>query len=60
MTAKTILDTDILSEFLKGHNSVVASRASQYVRDHAVFSFTSVTVYDIVYGLEKSNVPRAN
>ncbi len=52
MTAKSILDTDILSEYLKGHNAAVASRAAGYFKDHAVFTFTSVTVYEIVYGLE--------
>jgi len=52
MTDKAILDTDILSEYLKGHNVAVASRAASYARDHGVFSFTSVTVYEIVYGLE--------
>jgi predicted nucleic acid-binding protein len=49
---KCILDTDILSEYLKGHNSVVIGRAAQYAHEHRVFSFTSVTVYEIVYGLQ--------
>ncbi|MEP6716714.1 MAG: PIN domain-containing protein [Terriglobia bacterium] len=49
---RCILDTDILSEYLKGHNSVVAGHAAQYTHQHGVFSFTSVTVYEIVYGLE--------
>jgi predicted nucleic acid-binding protein len=49
---KCILDTDILSEYLKGHNSVVIGRAAQYAREHRVFSFTSVTVYEILYGLQ--------
>lgn len=52
MTVKAILDTDILSEYLKGHNRAVAGRASAYAKDHGVFTFTSVTVYEIVYGLE--------
>jgi len=52
MTAKAILDTDILSEYLKGHNASVAGRAESYAKDHGVFTFTSVTVYEIVYGLE--------
>lgn len=52
MTVKAILDTDILSEYLKGHNAVVARRARAYAEDHGVFTFTSVTVYEIVYGLE--------
>jgi hypothetical protein len=41
---KCILDTDILSEYLKGHNSVVIGRAAQYAHEHSIFSFTSVTV----------------
>jgi predicted nucleic acid-binding protein len=52
MTVKAILDTDILSEYLKGHNAAVAGRAAGYAKDHGVFTFTSVTVYEIVYGLE--------
>jgi len=52
MTVKAILDTDILSEYLKGHDAVVARRAGAYAEDHGVFTFTSVTVYEIVYGLE--------
>jgi tRNA(fMet)-specific endonuclease VapC len=50
--AKSILDTDILSEYLKGHNPIVAERASRYTEEHHTFSLTSITVYEIVYGLE--------
>src|SRR6266851_5447990 len=49
---KSILDTDILSEYLKGHHPTVVSRAARYAQEHGVFTFTSVTVYEIVYGLE--------
>jgi predicted nucleic acid-binding protein len=49
---KSLLDTDILSEYLKGHDQTVASHAARYARQHGVFTFTSVTVYEIVYGLE--------
>jgi tRNA(fMet)-specific endonuclease VapC len=49
---KSILDTDILSEYLKGFNKTVAQHAARYASDFGVFSFTSVTVYEIVYGLE--------
>jgi len=52
MSVKVILDTDILSEYLKGHNATVASRAAAYAKEHGVFAFTSVTVFEIVYGLE--------
>jgi tRNA(fMet)-specific endonuclease VapC len=49
---KSILDTDILSEYLKGHDQNVVRRAQRYAQEHGVFTFTSVTVYEIVYGLE--------
>ena len=50
--AKAILDTDILSEYLKGHDKTLAARAADYARQHSVFTFTSVTVHELVYGLE--------
>lgn len=49
---KTLLDTDILSEYLKGQNSRVADHAAGYVEEFGIFTFTSVTVHEIVYGLE--------
>jgi len=49
---KALLDTDILSEYLKGHNPSVANHAARYAEEHGVFTFTSVTVYEIVYGFE--------
>src|SRR5438105_210231 len=49
---KSILDTDILSEYLKGHDSIVIGHAERYAKEHQLFTFTSVTVYEIVYGLE--------
>jgi tRNA(fMet)-specific endonuclease VapC len=50
--AKALLDTDILSEYLKGHDPTVAKHAALYAQQHGIFTFTSVTVYEIVYGLE--------
>lgn len=52
---KVLLDTDILSEILKGHDQAVTRRAADYAREHAVFTFTSVTVHEIVFGLEVKN-----
>lgn len=36
MSAKVLLDTDILSEVLKGANPIVAERSRRYLRDHSV------------------------
>src|SRR5260370_38307951 len=55
MLAKSILDTDILSEYLKGHDTVVISNAARYAKEYGVFTFTSMTVHEIVYGLELKN-----
>lgn len=52
---KVLLDTDILSEYLKGHDSIVARRAAIYARQFEVFTFTSVTVHEIAFGLEFKN-----
>ena len=49
---KALLDTDILSEYLKGHDRIVARHAAEYARQHGVFTFTSVTLHEIAYGLE--------
>jgi len=50
--SKSLLDTDILSEYLKSHNQTVVSHAARYAQEFRIFTFTSVTVYEIVYGLE--------
>ena len=56
--AKRLLDTDILSEYLKGHDQAVAKQAALYVQEHGIFTFPSVTVYEIVYGLELKGASR--
>src|SRR4051812_49208281 len=55
---KRLLDTDILSEYLKGHNQAVVERAALYTQEYGIFTFTSVTVYEIVYGLELKGASR--
>ncbi len=50
--AKVLLDTDILSEYLKGHDKIVARHAADYAHKFGAFTFTSVTVHEIVFGLE--------
>lgn len=52
ITPLVILDTDILSEYLKGHDASVVRRGDQYAREHGVFTFTSVTVFEVLAGLE--------
>jgi predicted nucleic acid-binding protein len=52
MTVKAILDTDVLSEYLKGYDTNVVRHGNRYAKEHGVFTFTSVTVFEIVAGLE--------
>jgi len=49
---KVILDTDILSEFLKGYDLSVAAHARAYALHFTQFTFTSVTAYEMSFGLE--------
>ena len=59
MTVKSVLDTDILSEYLKGYDATVVRRGNRYAKDHGVFTFTSVTVFELFVAL-KSRMPVAN
>jgi len=52
---KVVLETDILSEHLKGHDQAVARRAATNAQQYKVFTFTSVIVHEIVFGLEFKN-----
>jgi predicted nucleic acid-binding protein len=56
--SKVLLDTDILSEYLKGHDKVVAHHAASYAHQHGTFTFSSVTVHEIVFGLEFKGASR--
>jgi predicted nucleic acid-binding protein len=53
--AKAIIDTDILSEYLKGHDSTATGHAAHSAQEHGIFTFANVTVHEIVHGLELKN-----
>ena len=50
--SKVLLDTDILSEYLKGHDKVVAHRAASYASHHRGLHLYQRSVHEIVFGLE--------
>jgi len=52
---KVILDTDILSEFLKGFDQNVVTAGTRYAEEHKRLTFTSVTVFEIIRGLEQKS-----
>lgn len=49
---KALLDSDILSEISKGFNKTVLQKASDYLDEHNRLSFTSISVYEVLYGIK--------
>ncbi|CAN5540265.1 hypothetical protein BH11ARM2_BH11ARM2_26910 [soil metagenome] len=55
---KGLLDTDTLSETLKGSNAALVRRASEYAEEYARFTYTAVSVHEILYGLHHKGARR--
>ncbi len=47
----SLLDTDTLSEFMKGRNPSIVQTGQIYLQQHGRFTFSVVTVYEILRGL---------
>jgi tRNA(fMet)-specific endonuclease VapC len=50
-----LLDTDVLSEVLKGFNVDVASHARRYLFVHSRFTFSHFTKYQVLRGLKRKS-----
>lgn len=50
---KALLDTDILSEVLKSKDRSVAARASAYLAAQGRYTFSTITVMEVVKGLSR-------
>jgi len=50
---RCLLDTDILSEIIKGRNPVIATKAAAYLNTHGRLTTSSVSVAEIVYGFRR-------
>ena len=50
---KVLLDTDILSEILKGKSAVVTARAGKYLAQQGCFTTSAITVAEVVYGFRR-------
>ena len=50
---KSLLDTDILSEVLKGKNPTVAKNSNTYRNEFGRFTISTMTVVEMVKGLKK-------
>jgi predicted nucleic acid-binding protein len=51
--SKVLLDTDILSEILKGKSAVVTAKAGTYLAQQGCFTTSAITVAEIVYGFRR-------
>ena len=51
---KALLDTDTLSEIGKGKNAAIAANAKTYRRSFGHYSFSTITVLEIVRGYQKA------
>ena len=47
---KVLVDTDILSDFLRGKNAAVRDRARSYLTDRQRLTLSVVTVFEVVRG----------
>jgi tRNA(fMet)-specific endonuclease VapC len=53
--APSLLDTDTLSEIIKGRNAAVRLKAVQYLVEYGSFSFSLITRFEILRGLKAKN-----
>jgi predicted nucleic acid-binding protein len=50
-----LLDTDILSEILKGRNAVVLQNSADYLAQHSKLCFSVFSWYEVVRGMRSTN-----
>ncbi len=55
---EALLDTDILSELLKGKDANVVANAQQYIAEHAQFAFSAITLYEVLRGIQARSATR--
>lgn len=55
---RVLLDTDILSEILKGRDMAVKAHADAYTTHHGRYSLTAVSVQEILFGLHSKGATR--
>lgn len=58
MPPLALLDTDTLSEVMKGKNSSVEQHAREYLRTHGQFRISVITRYEILRGLKSKQAVR--
>jgi tRNA(fMet)-specific endonuclease VapC len=53
-----VLDTDMLSEILKGRDANVVAKARQYHAEHGQFVFSAMTYYEVLRGIQLRKATR--
>ncbi|HEV7518276.1 MAG TPA: type II toxin-antitoxin system VapC family toxin [Thermoanaerobaculia bacterium] len=53
-----LLDSDMLSEIMKGRDPRVLHHAREYLQEHRVFQFSIVTRYEVLRGLQAKDATR--
>ncbi|MEX2288367.1 MAG: type II toxin-antitoxin system VapC family toxin [Planctomycetaceae bacterium] len=53
-----MIDTDILSEFLKKKNPVVVQKAADYLHQYHQFAISAITRYEVMRGLKEKAASR--
>jgi tRNA(fMet)-specific endonuclease VapC len=53
-----LLDTDLLSEVLKGKDPQVAANSRRYLAEHERMAFSEITLYEIIRGLRLRRASR--
>jgi tRNA(fMet)-specific endonuclease VapC len=51
--SRCLLDTDILSEIIKGKNVSVTARAKAYLADAGQFNTSAISVTEVIYGFRR-------
>ena len=54
----SLLDTDTLSEIMRGRDSNIAQKAREYLRTHGQFRISIITRYEILRGLKAKQASR--
>ena len=55
---ESLLDTDTLSEILKGKNANVIAKSQQYLSKHNQFAFSAMTYYEVLRGIQAKQATR--
>jgi len=58
MSTLALLDTDTLSEIMKGKDANVEQNAREYLKTHGPFRISVITLYEILRGLKAKQAER--